>query len=123
MRILARLSVPALVVLGALGCSGQDGGSGCGEGFTERSRTNEVDAPGADTREDAIRAELVRLGFEASDVAIAGAVVNSKPAAGDSGREAVSVSTSEGIDIEMTLAPLDPGWAVDGSSWCVPGDQ
>ena len=123
MRTFARLTVSTVVVLGAIGCSGEEGDAGCGEGFTLRSSTNEVEGPGADTREDAIRAELAGLGFEASDEAIAEGVVNSAPAASPPGHEVVSVATAEGLDVEMTLTPLDPGWAVHGSSWCVPGDQ
>jgi len=107
------------VILGAIACSA-GGGSGCPDGFSGRSSPNEVDGPGTDTREDAVRAELEDLGFEASDEAIADAIVNARPAASPPGHEAVSVRTTEGLDVEMTLAPLDPGWTVDGSSWCEP---
>jgi hypothetical protein len=123
MRTLARLSVSAAAVLGAIGCSGQEGDPGCGDGFTGQSRTNEVERPGAETRDDAIRAELEELRFEASDEAVTDAVVNAIPVADPPGHEAVSVRTSEGFDVEMTLTPLDPGWAVDGSSWCEPVER
>jgi len=34
------------------------------------------------------------------------------------GTEEVEVETSEGVRITMTLKPLDPGWTVEGSTWC-----
>jgi hypothetical protein len=118
MRNVPRLVMSVAVVLGAVACS-SSGDPGCGEGFVGRTETH--DATSADTREQALHAALEDLGFEASDEAITEAVVNAIPAASPPGHETVSVRTSDGLDVQMTLTPLDPGWAVHGSSWCEPG--
>ena len=87
--------------------------------MTERASTNEPSGPGAGTREEAIRAELKEIGLDATEDAIATGVVEAG-AGGSVGSELVKVETQNGIEVTMTLAPLDPGWAVEGSSWCVP---
>ena len=120
-----RLFVSALVVLGGVTCASdagpsQEGSTGCGDGLTEHSSTIEVQGPGADTKEDAIRAELLHLGFEVSDEAIGDAIAGAVPAASPRGDVGVFMDTSEGFELFMTLTPVDPGWAVEGSSWCVP---
>ena len=119
-------AISIVVVLGLIGvaCSNDsglppEGSTGCGDGFTEGSSTNEVEGPGADTREDAIRAELFNLGFEASDEAIGDAIAGAVPAASPRGDVGVFLDTSDGLEVFMTLTHLDPGWAVEGSSWCV----
>jgi hypothetical protein len=60
----------------------------------------------------------MNLGFEASDAAIGDAIAGAVPAASPRGDVAVFVTTSEGFDVDMTLTPVDPGWAVEGSGWC-----
>lgn len=57
--------------------------------------------------------------MDASDDAVAAGVVAAGPGA-DAGTELVTIETDGGAEVSMTLAPLDPGWAVEGSSWCVP---
>jgi hypothetical protein len=121
----ARFATTAMAValaLGAIACSGFGGdadGESCPAGATERTSTNGSSGPGAETREDAIRAELEEIGLDATDDAIAAGVVAAGPG-GSVGTELVKVETENGIEVTMTLAPLDPGWAVEGSSWCVP---
>ena len=66
-----------------------------------------------------MRAELERLEMAASDEAIAAGVVASAP--GESaGTEELIVDTDQEVEITMFLAPLDPGWAVQRSTWCDP---
>ncbi len=66
-----------------------------------------------------MRAELERLEMTATDEAIAAGVVASAP--GESaGTEELVVENDQGVEITMVLAPLDPGWAVEASSWCEP---
>lgn len=108
--------------LGAIACSGSGSdadGESCPAGTTERTSTNELSGPGAETREEAIRAELEAIGLHASDDAVAAGVVAADPG-GDAGTELVKIDTDGGAEVSMTLAPLDPGWAVEGSSWCAP---
>jgi hypothetical protein len=114
-----------LVILGGVTCSNPsglpaEGSTGCGEGFTEHSTTNEVQGAGAGTKEDAIRVELLNLGFEASDEAIGNAIAGAVPAASPAGDVAVFVRTSEGLDVYMPLTALESGWTVTGSNWCEP---
>jgi hypothetical protein len=110
------------LALGAIACSGSGGdadGESCPAGTTERTSTNGSSGPGAETREEAIRAELEEIGLDVTDDAIAAGVVAAGPG-GSVGTELVKVEMENGIEVTMTLAPLDPGWAVEGSSWCVP---
>lgn len=66
-----------------------------------------------------MRTELERLQMTASDEAIAAGVVASAP--GEStGTEELVVKNEQGVEMTMLLAPLDPGWAVERSSWCEP---
>ena len=66
-----------------------------------------------------MRAELERLEMGASDEAIAAGVVASAP--GESpGTEELVVENDQGVEITMVLTPLDPGWAVQRSTWCDP---
>ena len=112
------------LALGAIACSGSGGvaeGEPCPAGTTERTSTNELSGPGAETRDEAIRAELEAIGLDASDGAVAAGVVAAAPG-GDAGTELVKIETDGGAEVSMTLAPLDPGWAVEGSSWCAPDD-
>lgn len=112
------------LALGAMACSGSGGdadGESCPAGTTERTSTNGSSGPGVETREEAIRAELEAIGLDASDDAVAAGVVAADPG-GDAGTELVKVETDGGAEVSMTLAPLDPGWAVEGSSWCAPDD-
>jgi hypothetical protein len=118
----ATTSMAVALALGAIACSGSGGdadGEPCPAGTTERTSTNELSGPGAETREEAIRAELEQIGLDASDDAVAAGVVAAGPGGGV-GTELVKVETENGVEVTMTLAPLDPGWAVEGSSWCVP---
>ena len=119
--------VSTVVVLGLIGvvgaiAAGAMGGddsvpSGCPEGTTEWSSINEFAGPAADSREEAVRVELRNHGMDASDDAIASAVIAAGPG-GNAGTERVDVENSDGFRITMTLKPLEPGWAVEGSSWC-----
>lgn len=112
------------LALGAIACSGSerdDDGGSCPGGTIERTSTNELSSPGAETREEAIRAELKAIGLDASNDAIAAGVVAAGPG-GNVGTELVKVEAEGGIEVTLTLAPLDPGWAVEGSSWCAPDD-
>ena len=118
----AATTLSVVLALAAIACSGSGSdadGESCPAGMTERTSTNELGGPGADTREEAIRAELKEIGLDATDDAIAAGVVAAGPG-GSVGTELVKVETENGIEVTMTLAPLDPGWAVEGSSWCVP---
>jgi hypothetical protein len=64
-----------------------------------------------------VRAELERLEMAASDEAIASGVVASAP--GElPGTEELVVENDQGVEITMSLTPLDPGWAVQRSTWC-----
>ena len=111
-----------MLALGAIVCSGSGGdadGGSCPAGTTERTSTNEVSGQGATTREEAIRAELKAIGLDASNDAIAAGVVAAGPG-GNVGTELVRVDADDGTSVTMTLAPLDPGWGVEDSSWCVP---
>jgi hypothetical protein len=123
----ARFATTAMAValaLGAIACSGSGGdadGESCPAWTTERTSTNGSSGPGAETREEAIRAELEEIGLDATDDAIAAGVVAADPG-GDAGTEVVKIETDGGAEVSMTLAPLDPGWAVEGSSWCAPDD-
>ncbi len=116
-------TIGALVVAGtiAVGCGGnqQGAGSRCPDGTVGRTTTNTVARPGAGSREAAVQAELQRLGLEATDDAIAAGVIASS-AGSSPGTEEIEVQTLEGDPITMTLAPLDPGWAVEASRWCAP---
>jgi hypothetical protein len=113
----------ALLFTGAIACSGSDGdGDGCPEGTVERSSTNDATDRGAETREDAIRAELEDLELAATDDAIVAAVIAGSPGA-SAGTERVRIATvPETGSITMVLDPLEPGWAVRSTSYCVPDD-
>jgi hypothetical protein len=114
-----------LFLVGAIACSGSDGGgdgSACPEGTTRWESTEGFsDGTAAQTREDAIKAELQKMSREASDEAISAGLVAT--AAGSYGAERVEVTTSDGVVVTMTLAPQNPGWRVERSTWCAPGDQ
>jgi hypothetical protein len=120
-------SVRAIVVGGvvtatlAVACGGAEESAppACPEGSTPREVVNEIAGPGTTSREDAVRAALQNLGMEATDDAIAAGVIASSPG-GSPGTEEVEIQTSEGSPFTMTLAPLDPGWTVERSSWCAP---
>jgi hypothetical protein len=117
-------TIAVALALGAIACSGSGGDAvsgSCPPGTTERTSTNELSGPGAETREEAIRAELEAIGMDASDDAVAAGVVAAGPG-GDAGTELVKIKTDGGAEVSMTLAPLDPGWAVGGSTWCAPDD-
>ena len=118
----AATTLSVVLALAAIACSGSGSdadGESCPAGMTERTSTNELSGPGAGTRAEAIRAELKEIGLDATDDAIAAGVVAAGPG-GSVGTELVKVETENGIEVTMTLVPLDPGWAVEGSSWCVP---
>jgi hypothetical protein len=120
--LLARVYTAALLVSGAVACSGSEDGGGeasCPAGTTERSVINELAGDGSETREEAIRAELQRIGLGASDEAIAAGVVAAGPG-GDAGTEEVRIETEGGTAATMILQPLEPGWGVERSSWCEP---
>ena len=36
------------------------------------------------------------------------------------GHGGLVVENDQGVEMTMLLAPLDPGWAVEASSWCEP---
>jgi len=114
-----------VVLLGAFACSGSDGegdGSACPEGTTRWESTEGFsDGTAADTREDAIRAELENLSWQASNEAISAGVVGSEP--GSNGGEEVEIETDDGVIVTMTLVAQNPGWRVERSTWCAPGDQ
>lgn len=120
MRAFAVLSVPLALALVALSCSSTDAdrtGPSCPEGTTGRTSASEVEGEGSETREDAIRAELAEIGIEASDDAVTAGVIAAGPGE-DAGTEVVAVETDDGSTATFTLAPLDPGWAVERSEWC-----
>jgi hypothetical protein len=54
--------------------------------------------------------------------ALSSLVVPSGSPGGNVGTELVKVETEDGTEVTMTLAPFDPGWAVESSSWCAPDD-
>jgi hypothetical protein len=114
-----------LILVGAFACSGSDGaedGSTCPEGTTPWERVEGLgDGTAADTREEAISAELEAMGRHASDEAISAAVVNGTP--GSNGGEGVEVETDDGVIVTMSLVAQNPGWLVERSTWCAPGDQ
>jgi hypothetical protein len=116
------LTLTALVAVLGIGCSdeGSTTGSACSAETTERTSTNDLAGGGHLTREDAIRAELQAIGLEASDEAITAGVVGAGP--GEiAGTEVVTIEMENGASATMTLAPLDPGWGVERSTWCAPG--
>ncbi|MGH2678888.1 MAG: hypothetical protein ACRDG8_00140 [Actinomycetota bacterium] len=119
-----RRAVSAVVLVGAVACSGSDGAgdaSACPEGTTRQEATGGYgDGTAADTREDAIRAELQSIDRRAADEEIAAGVVAS--AAGSDGSEKVEIRTSDSVVVTMTLAPQNPGWRVERSTWCAPDD-
>jgi hypothetical protein len=86
---------------------------------SERQATNEIEGPGAASREDAISTELGNLGLDATEDAINEGVVHAGPG-GNVGTERVTIESSDGTQVTMTLSPLDPGWAVESSTWCAP---
>ena len=111
-----------LILSAAVACSGSEGEADavpCPTGTIQRDTGNEIAGPGAESREDAMRAELEDLGMESSDEAISAGVVASSPGASP-GTEKVEILTSEGFPVTMTLAPLDPGWMVERAGWCAP---
>lgn len=84
-----------------------------------RTSTNELNGPGFEGREEAIRAELENLDLSATDEAITTGVVQA--GAGErAGTEVATIEIDGGSVATMTLVPLDPGWAVETSSWCAP---
>ena len=112
-----------VVLVGVVACSesdDEDTGRACPAGTTRRESIDDFAGPPADSREEAVRVELENLGMDASDDAIAAAVIAAGPG-GDIGTEKADVETSEGVVVTMTLEPLDPGWTVGRSSWCAPG--
>jgi hypothetical protein len=121
-----------VVVLGLIGSAGaiaaatmnddSANSSTCPDGTTEWSSINELAGPGAASMEDAVRIELESHQMDASDDAIA-AAVGAAGSAGNVGDGTVVVETSEGVRVSMTLTPLNPGWAVEASSWCAPNDE
>ena len=114
--------VLSVMLAAGVACSGSDGdagGTACPDGSTRTESASDAGGPGAATREDAVRGELERLQMAASDDAIAEGVVASAP--GESaGTEELVVENDQGVEVTMLLAPLDPGWAVERSSWCEP---
>jgi hypothetical protein len=60
--------------------------------------------------------------MEASEDAISAALIVSSPGSSP-GSEELVVETSDGVEVTMTLAPLDPGWAVEGAQWCAPDTE
>jgi len=125
-------AVSIVIVLGLLGAAGAIAAgsmsgdelvpSGCPEGTTEWSSINEFAGPAADSREEAVRVELRNHGMDASDEAIASALITAGPG-GNVGSETVDVENSDGFRITMTLKPLDPGWTVESSTWCAPNAE
>lgn len=115
--------VVLVAIVGIVGCGRSaepaTNASGCPEGSTRREAINEIAGPGAATREDAVRAELENIGVVASDDAISAGVVAAGPG-GNVGTEEVQMPVDDGTVVTMTLTPLDPGWAVESSSWCAP---
>jgi hypothetical protein len=132
MELPMKRAVSIVLVLGLIGAAGAlaagamgDGEpvpSRCPEGTTERSSIGEFAGPAPDSREEAVRVELENLGMDASDGAIAAAVIAAGPG-GNVGTEKAEVETSQGVLVTMTLKPLDPGWTVGGSSWCAPNAE
>ena len=117
--VLGLLAAAGAIAAGAM--SGDDPvPSGCPEGTTGWSSINEFAGPPPDSREEAVRVELENLAMDATDEAIAAAVIAAGPG-GNVGTEKTEVETSQGVVVTMTLEPMDPGWAVGGSSWCAPG--
>jgi hypothetical protein len=112
-----------VVLVGVVACSEPDdegNGGACPAGTTRRDSINELAGPAPGSREDAVRVELENLGMDASDDAIAAAVIAAGPG-GDVGTEETEVETSQGVIVSMSLEPMDPGWTVGRSSWCAPG--
>ena len=120
-KLFARLSVSLVIAIWALSCSGsdEDGSGSCPEGFTPTRSMNEAGGDGMATRDEAVSAELERLQAQASDEAIGAAVAAGQPGP-NPGTERVVVDTDEFGEVTMILAPLDPGWTVERSSWCGP---
>ena len=120
MRDVVGKVILAGVLAAGVACSGSEGdpgGSSCPDGFTRSESSSGAVGAGAATREEAVRAELARLEMPASDEAIAAGVVASAP--GESaGTEELILETDQEVEITMFLAPLDPGWAVQRSTWC-----
>jgi hypothetical protein len=120
-RVFSVCALAVLVAFLGIGCSDEDPATGpaCPAGTTERTSSNELAGEGQPTREDAIRAELQNLGLEASDEAITAGVVAAGPGE-NAGTEVVTIEMRDGTSATMTLAPLDPNWAVESSTWCAP---
>lgn len=127
MRRLLIRALTAVVVLGistAGGCGERPEAeapsvAACPEGTTQWSAsTGFSEGTPAETRDEAVRRELESLRMKASKNAIAAAVIASSQ--GAAGTEEIVVPTSGGVDVTMTLAPLDPGWGVERSEWCAP---
>lgn len=114
---LARFSLALVLVVG--GCSDQGSDSGCPEGSSERTSEREVSDPSLQSREGAIQTGLDEIGMAATDEAIADAIVHAV-AVPNSHDEDFTIRTGDGIDVMMTLTPLDPGWAVRDLRWCEP---
>jgi hypothetical protein len=117
-----RSALPFVFVL-VIACSGSTegaGGTSCPNGMSERRATNEIEGPGAASREDAIRTELGNLGLDAREDAISEGVVHAGPGGNVGWSERVTIESSDGTPVTMTLSPLDPGWAVESSTWCAP---
>jgi hypothetical protein len=116
----ARAVFAIVLAIHAGACSGSDdGGTTCPAGTTARTSTNELNGPGFEEREDAIRAELENLDLSANGEAITTGVVQAEPGE-RAGTEVATIETDDGSVATMTLAPLDPGWAVEASTWCAP---
>lgn len=120
-----RRGVFAAILVGAVACSGSEGAgdaSPCPEGTTRREATDGYgDGATADTREDAIRAELQNIGRQTTDEEITAGVVASVSAS--DGSEQVEVRTSDDVVVSMTLAPQNPGWSVERSTWCASDEE
>ena len=125
MTVAIRWVIAAAVLVGAVGCSGSDGtdaGSACPEGTTFWDAPGGMsDGSAAETREAAIHDELQNLGRDASDEAITAGVVAS--ATGSNGAERVEIRTSDEVVVTMSLAPQNPGWRVERSTWCAPNAE
>jgi hypothetical protein len=92
-------------------------GVACPGEVVERSATSGDEFPDADTREEAIRSALRDIEMPASRDAIVQTVVGSGPGPEPPKADAV-VQTKSGVEVSMTLRPLDPGWTVDSVRWC-----
>jgi hypothetical protein len=122
LKAIGTFVVAAMLTVACSGSEDDAEGAPCPAGTIRRTSTNELEGPGAATREEAVQDELANLDMESSDQAIAAGVIASSPGSSP-GSEEIQVPLREGLPVTMTLIPLDPGWAVEGSTWCAPDEE